>query len=956
MNNVFDMLDDEIKGTLKKLGYVSPLSIQTLAIPIVLQGVNTLIVAPTGSGKTEAALLPVLSLMLRDKRKNGYSEGIKTIYISPLRALNRDIVWRIEKLVEDIGFSIMVRHGDTTTLRRKKFLKKPPDIAIMTLESLNLLLTATQSQLWEKVKWIIVDEIQEFLENERGSELSLIIERLKRKSKRKIQIIGLSATLSKRSLEEAKHLLSGRSKMEIVSLAGGKKYDISIEVVNSQDDVFSDMSRKVASIIKKEKGSILIFVNTRSTAEALGKKLSDLVSKEAVRVHHGSLHRDLRESSERLFKEGKIKALVATSSMELGVDIGKVNSVIQFMSPRQVITMTQRAGRAGHKIGETSRAVIVVPNNIFEILEAGVIAFRTIKGDLEDIEAHKKPYDALEHQVAGIIIEGLTSTLEELYEIVTSAYSFESLNLDELEDVLLHMDSVRVLKYDNVKRRIKEGRRTRSYFYRVSMIPSEQNYIVIDAVSDRKIGEIGERFIEISTFGANRKTRTRLKFVLAGRLWEVLDINPEETKVYVKPLASVEGYTIPSWQGELIPVSYKVAREVCALLSLAMESPKDVKNLLKLRRIPENGIKRIVNVLEKTVSTWKEPFLSPLTPVVEDYGKHTILYVCLGSRGNLALAMLISGIMESLGVPALFDLIPYAIVFNPERPWSGEVVKNALLRAKSMEPYERVGLLIDLIKRSTAFVTRFRQVSKKMGVFDPNATITNELLKRALKAYKDSVVEREAIREMIHEKLNIKALNSFLDEMKKPIILKLKDASPIAKEVLRNPYMRGTQASIDLKAIALDKLIKAKKSRLLSREVLLLCLSCGHLTKVKVSEIPPHGIRCPKCRSLRIAPLPNTEWGREAVKIFFKYKKREKLEKYERKILKEVLSRAEIYSTYFAQGMGRLIIEALMARGVGPQRIIRIIDAYFKGGEEKFYEEILKAEEEYLANRKFWKS
>ncbi len=950
-----NILEKELINVLRSLGYKELLPIQRISLPLVLRGYNVLIVAPTGSGKTEAAIIPVLSQMLRKRKRGKLGKGLKTLYISPLRALNRDILWRIEKLVTMLGFSIMVRHGDTGNLQRRRFLKEPPDFAVMTLESLNLLLSATPKGFWSNVKWIIVDEVQEFLESERGSELSIVLERLRKSSKERVQTIGLSATLSKKSIEEAKLLLVGRRHMEIVVAPENKRYDILVEVVESEsnEDLFEKMARRISSIISRERGSVLIFVNTRSSAEALGKKLSELLGNNNVAVHHGSLHKEIRERSEKLFKEGKLKVLVATSSMELGVDIGKVNLVIQFMSPRQVITMTQRAGRAGHRAGEVSRAVIVVPDNLFEIVEAGVIAFRAMKGDLEDIKAHRKPYDALAHQIAGMTIERSPRSLNEIYNLVTSTFPFETLTLDDLEELVLHMDSVRIIKYNANKRSLSEGARTRTYFYRVSMIPPEQDYMVIDVVSDRRIGEISERFIEYTALKGDRTSR--LRFVLGGKLWEILDVDAEQLKIAVKPVAEIEGYTIPSWQGELIPVSYKVAREVCALLSLSMDDPKSAYNLLKVRRIPKRSIEKIVRMLTDTARMWKGSFLSPLTPVIEDYGRSSIVYTCLGSKGNLTLAMLVTGVMESFGVPALFETIPYAIVLSPEKPWSGNVVKDSFLKLKGLDPHERTGLLIDFIKRSTAYITRFRQVAKKMGVFDPDARLTSELLKRALKAYEGSVVEREAIREMIHEKLDMDNVNRFLDEMNEPVVVKLEKTSPLAISVLENPYMRGSQASIDLKAVAIEKLIKAKKSRILNREVLLLCLNCGHLWRMKVYEIPPQGVRCPRCRSLRIAPLPDTEWGMRAVSTFKKFRRGEKLDKEERKVLRETFERAELYSMYFAQGMGRIVIEALMARGVGPQRAARILDAYLRGGEIKFYEEIMKAEEEYIANRKFWK-
>jgi len=292
-----------LKDVISSLGYKKLLPIQEKAIPVILRGNHALIISPTGSGKTEAAFLPVVSSVLNKKRE----EGIKAIYITPLRALNRDISYRIEKIVSGVGLTVFLRHGDTTQSQRKRFLENPPDFMVTTPESLNLLLTIKNKRsMWEKVSYVIVDELQELLDNKRGVELSLILERLDEISKNRIQRIGLSATLSEKSKKEAANLLAYNRKVEIVEDYSTKKYEISIRV-NGNEDQWDNIVKSMAEIINNNKGSVLVFTNTRSVAEKLSTELSKILGN--VAVHHGSLSRDVRERAEKMFREGGSKGI-----------------------------------------------------------------------------------------------------------------------------------------------------------------------------------------------------------------------------------------------------------------------------------------------------------------------------------------------------------------------------------------------------------------------------------------------------------------------------------------------------------------------------------------------------------------------------------------------------------------------------------------------------------------------
>ncbi len=949
------MLHPAVRRAMERLGYRRLLPVQEKAIPVILSGRHTLVVAPTGSGKTEAALLPVLSMMatLRDESK--LDRGVKAVYITPLRALNRDIEKRIRGLVTESGFTVQLRHGDTGPSGRRKFLRSPPDVVVTTPESLTLLLSATASRgMWGGVRWVIVDEIHELLDSERGAELAITLERLAALSKRRVQRIALSATLSRESTREAAGLLAGGRRVEVVADWSGKEYEVRVEVVDGEELEWPRLIAKVAEIIESEKGQVLVFVNTRATAEKLAAGLARILGDRAVTVHHGSLGREVREEAESLFREGRIKALVATSSMELGIDIGSVGLVVQFMSPRQVLTMTQRAGRAGHRLGEVSRAVIVTPQNLFEVLESAVIAFRTMKRHLEDVQAPRGLACPVAHQAAAMAVERGETSAEEIHSVISGTLPYATASREWVEEILEHLDAVRVLRFDPETGRVKQGRRTRSYLYKVSMIPDEATYTVIDLVEDRRVGEVSERFVEASML--NLREGERLRFVLAGRLWEAVDIDYEAAKITAKPLAEAEGL-VPVWHGELIPVSRKVAREVCSLLSLAMDNPQVARRLLAARGLDEKWVEWVIRVALETSRRWGAPLLEPRRPVVEEYPSLTIVYACLGSKGNMALALLLSQLLARRGVHVTFNHIPYAIVLStPEgRGVPGYVVAEALREAAGMDAASRAGLVYGAVRSSQAFVYRFLHVARRLGVLEPGARVPVSLLKRIVEAHRGSVVERETLRELVYDKLDVRALNEFLDSLEEPAVVRLEgEPTPLAEAVLGNPYIRRDVA-VNIKEIALGKLIESLKRRFSRKRVLLLCTRCGHAWEVEASRAPARGpVRCPKCGYPTVAPLPAGEWGQHVAAVYRRALRGARLSKDEKKLVREVRERASLYMHYAFQGYGRLVLEALMARGVGPTVARRVIERYFAGGEREFYRALMEAEEQYAATRRFW--
>ncbi len=345
------------------------------------------------------------------------------------------------------------------------------------------------------MRYVVIDEIHELIDSERGVQLSVALERLREIAE--FQTIGLSATVSKPKL--VSRFVGAEA--EILEWRAEKEYEI--EVVKPEPDkelaVKLGVDEEIAGELKfianavKEHGSALIFVNTRQTAEALGIKLKKLID---VEVHHGSLSREARVEAEERFARGELEALICTSSMELGIDIGHVNLVIQYNSPRQAVRLVQRVGRSGHGLGRVSKGYVVA-GSFDDVLESVVIVRRAKEGLLEDAEIHFKSLDVLANQICALVLEYGRIDVERAYRIVRRAFPYRNLTFEEFEEICGFLAQIGKIFYDEGE--IAARRNTRRYFYEnISMIPDEKHYRVVDVSTGRTIGSLDESFL--STF------------------------------------------------------------------------------------------------------------------------------------------------------------------------------------------------------------------------------------------------------------------------------------------------------------------------------------------------------------------------------------------------------------------------------------------------------------------------
>ncbi|MCL2145855.1 MAG: DEAD/DEAH box helicase [Methanomassiliicoccaceae archaeon] len=458
----FDKLSPELVSVLKDRGITQPTDPQRSAIPMILSGKNVLLVAPTGIGKTEAAMLPIFDSIFRTKGKS----GIRCLYITPLRALNRDMLKRMEDYGTALDISVGVRHGDTTQAERNRQSQKAPEILITTPETVQVLFTGKRlREHLKNVEWVVVDEIHELSSTERGAQLGVALERLAEISG-EYQRIGLSATVG--DVDDVKEFLSGVGREAVLCKHDThREFEIFVECpipdtgdavlldkLQSDPDILAVMKRARALI---ESGrSTLLFVNTRETAEWLAARYHIWDEDFSIDVHHGSLSKENRTGIEDQFKNGGLRAVIATSSLELGIDIGTADLVIQYNSPREVSRMIQRAGRAGHRMGEVIRSVILATSPD-EVAEALVIARRSDAKELEYFKGRASPFTVLANQLIAMTMSGRTNR-DLAYKIFRRSNSFKTLRRSDMDDVLEQLKSIKMIFEDeNGFRRSKRG-------------------------------------------------------------------------------------------------------------------------------------------------------------------------------------------------------------------------------------------------------------------------------------------------------------------------------------------------------------------------------------------------------------------------------------------------------------------------------------------------------------------
>jgi ATP-dependent Lhr-like helicase len=541
---------------------------------------DTLIAAPTGSGKTLAAFLNALDELFREGLERPLPDQVRVVYVSPLKALSADIHKNlaeprrgIRQAAETLGIeapriTVAVRTGDTSTTERAAMLRRPPHILVTTPESLYLLLTAGRSRdILRTARTVIVDEIHAVIGTRRGAHLALTLERLQHVADAPLQRIGLSAT--QRPVHEVARYLVGTDRpcAAIVDEGHRRAMDLAIETPQSALDavmsheVWSEYYDRLTTLIEQHK-TTLVFVNTRRMAERIARQLSERLGEQTVTAHHGSLSKDTRLAAETRLKNGELKALVATASLELGIDIGHVDLVCQIGSPHRISTLLQRVGRSGHTVTGLPKGRLF-PESRDDLIECAALVRSINRGELDTIVTHDAPLDVLTQQ---LVAETSCADYaeDELFALTGRAWPYRALTRDQFDAVvrmaaegfatkrgrrsaLLHRDEV------NGRLRARRGARSLA-ITSGGAIPEVADYRVVLDPEDTFIGTLNEDFAIESHAGDIIQ--------LGNASWQITQVGPGVVRV-----ADVKGAppTLPFWLGEAPGRSDELSRAVSDL-------------------------------------------------------------------------------------------------------------------------------------------------------------------------------------------------------------------------------------------------------------------------------------------------------------------------------------------------------------------------------------------------------
>jgi ATP-dependent Lhr-like helicase len=802
--------------------FAGPTPAQEQAWPAIASGEHVLISAPTGSGKTLAAFLYAIDQLAQDPPSESSSERrISLVYVSPLKALSYDIDRNLRTPLRGIGadLRVAVRTGDTPQKERQAMLRDAPDILITTPESLYLMLTGRAQSLFEGTRWCIVDEIHAVASTKRGAHLALTLERLTQAAGADVQRIGLSATQN--PLEEVGRFMVGpRRRCRIVdaSAAARKQLDLKIHVpVESMvepDDtpapsldpleggeatrrsIWPAIYPELVELIKAHKSTIL-FVNNRRGAERLAIRLNDLADEEIARSHHGSLAREERTVVEEMLKAGELPCLVATSSLELGIDMGAVDLVIQVESPKSVARGLQRIGRAGHSVGDVSRGRIF-PKFRADLLECAVVARRMREAQIETTVVPRNALDVLAQQIVAIAAaapDDQPVSVDDLYALITRTYSYAELPRAQFENVLDMLDGrypsqefaelrPRIV-WDRIAGMIRARPGARQLAVTNAGTIPDRGLFAVTLPDGRRVGELDEEMVY--------EARPGQTFLLGATTWRIEEIGRD--RVIVTPAPGLPG-AVPFWKGDTLGRPKELGEAIGAFARWAVDQPAEV--LERDYDLDERAARNLLEFLaEQQAATRVIP--SDRAIVVERFRDEIgdwrlCVLTPFGGRVHAAWSLALSArIRDEAGLESDAIYSDDGIIVHlpdAEEPPSADLVM--------LQPDEIEDLVVAELGSSALFGARFRENAGR-SLLIPRARpgkrtplwqqrLKAQSLLEVAKKYGDFPVVLETYRECLRDVLDVPGLIELLTRLHRREItlveVETPTASPFASSLL----------------------------------------------------------------------------------------------------------------------------------------------------------------------------
>lgn len=802
----------------------------------------------------------------------------------------------------------------------------------------------------KNVRVVIVDEIHELVENRRGVQLRVALERLRAVTEVEYQRIGISATVDSPKKVGAFLVGTGR-RITLIQTKTPKecRYFVERPVPGGEDYDFAQRlytSPEVAARIMRIKelvdhrDSTLIFVNSRQHAEMLGMRLYMLDSN--IAVHHGSISREERHRVEDAFKEGMIRGIVCTSTLELGIDIGSIDLVVQYLSPRQVTPLVQRVGRSGHRVDRVSEGIVLTAFTD-DSLEALMIVVGAKSGQLEATRIPENVLDVLAHQLAGLIMDFDKIALEEAHRIIQRAYPYRGLAWEDFMEVVEFVVGLGVARREgNV---LTRRTRTRLYYYEnLSTIPDEKRYLVIDVSTNRRVGILGEEFVLT-------KARVGINFICRGLVWKIIQIT-EEGGVYVTPVEDPLA-AIPGWDGEILPTPFKIADDVGALRRriaslLESQSVKDVvEALVKNYPVERYALRKVVEEIRDHVKLGI-PIPSDTLLLVEGYNHFVVIHGCFGEAVNRTFGYIFDEVFSEKGVLSRWWNDGYRILLEFSNTVSPEDLREIAEILQSTTPPEAEAIVKRYVEDAFPFAYYMKFVAQRFGALPRGIFIGEEKLLELPHRFRNTPIYTETLREASMKKMDLLHLKEVLDKIQSGAIevrtLNSRDeptsfAYRILNRFAETPEMMAPEIekrdSMERMKMAIERFT-----------IELFCLSCGVWSgEAKIGDLAERP-SCPRCGSHLLASFPRpNQYAKECVK-----KRLEKLplDEREQKALTDVRRRADIILSYGKKG-----VVALQVHGIGPQTAARIL-AKMHYDEETFYRDLLEAKIKYIQTRQYW--
>ena len=805
--------------------FAAPTEAQIQAWPAVASGEHVLISAPTGSGKTLAAFLYGIDALAAAPKRE---PGIGLVYVSPLKALSYDVDRNLRVPLRGLGadLKVAVRTGDTPQKERQAMLKEPPDILITTPESLYLMLTGQAQKLFTGTRWCIVDEVHAVAGTKRGAHLALTLERLSAVTKADPQRIGLSATQNPLA-EVAKYLVGPHRRCRIVDTGVRKQLDLKIHVPvesmrfpedtpapefdpldggeQTRKSIWPAVYPELLKLVREHRSTI-IFVNARRGAERLALRLNELASAEAggveeiARAHHGSLAREERTVVEELLKSGALPCLVATSSLELGIDMGAVDLVIQVESPKSVASGLQRIGRAGHNVGDVSRGRIF-PKFRADLLECAVVAKRMREGKIETTVVPHNPLDVLAQQLVAIAAaapEDQPPSTDELFKLVTSTYSYGELTRPVFNNVLDMLDGrypstefselrPRII-WDRIAGTIRPRPGARMLAVTNAGTIPDRGLFAVTLPDGRRVGELDEEMVY--------EARAGQTFLLGASTWRIEEI--QRDRVIVTPAPGMPG-AVPFWKGDSIGRPAELGAAIGEFSRWAVDA--DPAQLAADYDLDERAARNLIEFLaEQRAATRVIP--SDTTIVVERFrdeiGDWRLCVLSpFGARVHAAWGMALAArLRDELGLES--DAISTDDGIIVHLPDAEDLDPDRLTELVAIAPDELEDLVVGELSTSALFGARFRENAAR-ALMIPRARpgkrtplwqqrLKAQSLLEVARKYDDFPIVLETFRECLQDVFDLPALSTLLTKIHRREVslvqIETATASPFASSLL----------------------------------------------------------------------------------------------------------------------------------------------------------------------------